>query len=112
MTTRRMLLGCVLSLVPLRFTIAQLLERDPPYHIQCSDVLELRLRFTPEFNQQLTVQPDGRVTVAGVGDTVVVGLTMEQVRERLTSLLQKRLKDPEIEVLLKDFQKPFVLVGG
>ena len=34
-------------------------ERDPRYRLQPSDVLEIHYRYSPEFDQTATVQPDG-----------------------------------------------------
>ncbi|MCP5114958.1 MAG: hypothetical protein GY953_29360, partial [bacterium] len=37
----------------------QFAERNPRYRVALSDELEISFRFTPEFNQKVTVQPDG-----------------------------------------------------
>ena len=55
-------------------------ERDPRYRLQPSDVLEVHYRYTPEFDQTVTVQPDGFVTLQIVGDLKLQGLTLEQVK--------------------------------
>jgi polysaccharide export outer membrane protein len=90
----------------------QLAERNPQYRLQCSDVLDIQYRYTPEFNQQTTVRPDGRITVSGMGDVVAEGLTLEQVTAAVTDLSKQRLKDPILSIVLKEFQKPYVIVGG
>src|SRR5262249_25106691 len=36
-------------------------QRYPRYRIRSSDVIDLTFRFTPEFNQEVTVQPDGYI---------------------------------------------------
>lgn len=87
-------------------------DRAPQYRLQCSDVLDIQYRYTPEFNQQATIRPDGRITVSGMGDVMAAGLTLQQMTQAITSLSEQRLKDPQITVVLKEFQKPFVFVGG
>ncbi|HEY4086003.1 MAG TPA: polysaccharide biosynthesis/export family protein [Bryobacteraceae bacterium] len=87
-------------------------DRAPQYRLQCSDVLDIQYRYTPEFNQQVTVRPDGRITVSGMGDVMAAGLTLQQMTQAITTLSEQRLKDPQLTVVLKEFQKPFVFVGG
>jgi polysaccharide export outer membrane protein len=87
-------------------------ERDPRYRIEPTDVLEIHYRYTPEFDQTVTVQPDGFVTLQIVGDLKLQGLTLDQVKAALLEKASLRLKDPEITLILKDFEKPYFVVGG
>lgn len=87
-------------------------ERDPRYHIQPSDVLEIHYRYTPEFDQTVTVQPDGFVTLRLIGDLKLQGRTLDQVKATVLEKATLRLKAPEITVVLKEFEKPYFVVGG
>jgi polysaccharide export outer membrane protein len=87
-------------------------DRAPQYRLQTSDVLDIQYRYTPEFNQQATIRPDGRITVSGMGDVMAAGLTLQQITAAITDLSGQRLKDPQLTVLLKEFQKPYIFVGG
>ncbi len=87
-------------------------ERDPRYQIQATDVLEIHYRYTPEFDQTVTVQPDGFVTLQIVGDIKLQGLTLDQAKAHIRERASERLKDPEITVVLKEFDKPYFVVGG
>jgi polysaccharide export outer membrane protein len=87
-------------------------EHDPRYRIQPSDVLEIHYRYTPEFDQTVTVEPDGFVALQIVGDLKLQGLTLEQVKTAILERASQRLKDPEITLVLKDFEKPYFIVGG
>ena len=87
-------------------------ERDPRYRLQPSDVVEVHYRYTPEFDQTVTVQPDGFVTLQLVGDLKLQGQTMEQVKAAIQETAGRRLQDPEITIVLKDFEKPYFTVGG
>src|SRR5262245_13672549 len=42
-------------------------ERHPLYRLTKSDTVEVSFTFSPEFNQILTVQPDGFVVLRGAG---------------------------------------------
>lgn len=87
-------------------------NREPRYRIQPSDVLEVHYRYSPEFDQSVTVQPDGFVSLQLIGDVRLQGLTLEQSRAAILERAGRRLRDPEITVVLKDFEKPYFMVGG
>ena len=87
-------------------------EREPRYKLQPSDVLEVHYRYTPEFDQTVTVQPDGFVILQIVGDIHLQGLTLEEAKEAIVKKATERLKDPEVTIVLKEFVKPYFVVGG
>jgi polysaccharide biosynthesis/export protein len=87
-------------------------RRNPRYQIATSDVIVLDFPLTPEFNQTVTVQPDGFVALHGVGDMHVAGLTIPELTEKLREAYSKILHDPVINVDLKDFQKPYFVAFG
>jgi polysaccharide export outer membrane protein len=87
-------------------------ERNPRYRLQVGDVIDLAFPFTPEFNQTVTIQPDGFITLREVGDTKVQGQTIPELRDTLRQQYSKILREPEIRVDLKDFEKPFFIAGG
>jgi polysaccharide export outer membrane protein len=87
-------------------------HRNQRYQLHSADVLELDFPFTPEFNQTVTVQPDGYITLRGVESIRVEGQTLPEVTRSLGSTYAKILHDPVINVQLKDFEKPFFIVGG
>ncbi len=87
-------------------------ERDPRYRLQISDVIEVQYRYTPEYNQTASVQPDGFVSLQLVGDVKLAGLTLDQAKAAITQRAAARLRDPDISILLKDYEKPHFFVGG
>jgi len=90
----------------------QLQHRNRRYQLHSADVLELNFPFTPEFNQTVTVQPDGYITLRGVDSIRVAGQTLPELNDSLRAVYGKILHDPVINVELKDFEKPFFIVGG
>jgi polysaccharide biosynthesis/export protein len=86
--------------------------RRPLYRLSKSDVLEIGFTFSPEFNQTVTVQPDGYIPLKGTGQIYAEGVTVPDlgplVREAYTGMLH----DPEVSVTLKDFDKPYFIAGG
>jgi len=87
-------------------------ERYPRYRLRAGDVLELNFPFSPEFNQSVGVQPDGYINLRGIGEIRVQDKTTPEVVESLRTAYSKILRDPTITVELKDFEKPYFVVGG
>ena len=87
-------------------------DRHVRYNLQAGDQFDISFELSPEFNQTVTVQPDGFVTLRGVGDVFVLGESVPQVTETLRTAYSKILNDPIISVLLKDFVKPYFTVDG
>jgi polysaccharide export outer membrane protein len=87
-------------------------ERRPLYRLHPSDVVEVTFTVAPEFNQTLTVQPDGYVTLKDASAVLAQGLTVAQFRDAVREAYTGYLHDPEAAVALKDFERPYFVVGG
>ena len=87
-------------------------KRNLRYTIHPSDSLELTFMLTPEFNQTVTVQPDGYIALREVGDLQAAGHTLPELTESIKTAYSKILHDPVISVDPKDFEKPYYVVGG
>lgn len=86
--------------------------RDQAYRLQPSDQLQIDYRYSPEFDEALTVQPDGFVTMKLVGDVKIGGLSLQEAKARILDRLKTRLNDPEITLTLTDFVRPsFTVIG-
>lgn len=93
-------------------TSPQFAERNPRYRLRPGDVLDLTFELSPELNQQISVQPDGFVTLKQVGDFHVAGESVPEFTESVKSAYGKFLHEPMITVSLKEFEKPFFTAGG
>jgi polysaccharide export outer membrane protein len=82
------------------------------YRLQPGDVFEVQFRYSPEFNQSVTVQPDGYVSLEVGGELKVAGLTIEQARQAILKRAGARLQDPVATIVLKEFQKPYFVIAG
>jgi polysaccharide biosynthesis/export protein len=90
----------------------QLQQRYPRYKVQAGDQFDVNFELSPEFNQTVTVQPDGFVTLRGVGDLHVAEQTVPELTETLRRAYGGILHDPLISVMLKDFEKPYFVADG
>src|SRR5436190_6196803 len=59
-------------------------ERRPQYRLHKSDVVEIRFAFSPEFDQTVTIQPDGYIVLKDAGETFVEGMTTSEAREAVS----------------------------
>ena len=87
-------------------------ERHPLYRLTKSDVVDVSFTFSPDFNQSLTVQPDGYVMLKSVGTIFAEGLTIPELRQAVTARYSGTLHEPEITVTLTSFDKPYFLASG
>lgn len=91
----------------------QLQQRDPRYRITASDTFDLTFPLSPEYNQLgVAVQPDGFVTLYGVGDVKVQGQTVPELTETVRNTYGKILHEPIVSIVLKDFNKPYFIADG
>jgi len=87
-------------------------ERHPLYRLRPSDIVDVSFTVAPEFNQTLTVQPDGYVMLKDAGMVEAQGLNLQQFSEAVEKAYRGYLHDPEAAVVLKDFERPYFIVGG
>jgi polysaccharide export outer membrane protein len=96
-------------LLPLQ---AQLTQRNRPYRLQPSDQVTLSYRYTPEYDENITVQPDGAASIKLIGSVNIGGLTIDEAQAKVTEALKSRLNDPEITLTLSEWVKPSYVVAG
>jgi polysaccharide export outer membrane protein len=87
-------------------------QRRPLYRLRPSDAVEVSFTISPEFNQTLTLQPDGFVALKDAGMVYAEGLTILEFRVAVQQAYRGYLHDPEVGVALKAFEHPYFIVGG
>jgi polysaccharide biosynthesis/export protein len=87
-------------------------DRAPRYRIEPGDSFDVSFELSPEFNQTVSVQPDGFVTLRGIGDLKVAGQTVPELTQTLHVAYSKILNNPPVTVILKDFEKPYFVADG
>jgi polysaccharide biosynthesis/export protein len=86
--------------------------RNPRYLLRASDLLQITFPITPEFDQSVTVQPDGYISLRGIGDLYIAGRSLPELSEKLHKAYSGFLHDPVINIELRDFEKPYFTAGG
>ncbi len=87
-------------------------ERRPLYRLHKSDVIEIAFTYSPEFNQTATVQPDGFLSLKTVQAIYAEGMTLPQLTSALELAYSSTLHAPEINIVLKEFNKPYFVATG
>jgi polysaccharide export outer membrane protein len=82
------------------------------YVIQPGDILSVDFYLSPEFNDEPTVRPDGKVAMRLIGDIQAAGLTPAQFAERLDRAYQSELRSPDAAVHVKTMPSRQVFVQG
>jgi polysaccharide export outer membrane protein len=88
------------------------LHQRQGYTLHVGDVIALDYRLTPEFNQTVTVEPDGCVNLEIVGNVKVEGMTIDQIHDKIVGIASNQLNHPELAITLKQFEQPYVVVAG
>jgi len=87
-------------------------SRDQRYRLERNDIFDLDFVLTPEFNQTVTVQPDGYISLRGIGDVKILDQTIPEATATIRAAYAKVLDNPPIAITLKDFEKPYFVAGG
>lgn len=93
------------------------------YKIGPQDVLLVAIWDHPELTLPLgqyrtdhstgtVVEDDGHIYYPHVGRIPVAGLTLPEIREKLTSALSKTIRNPQLDVRIMTFRSQKVYVGG
>ena len=83
------------------------------YIVGIGDVLEILVWKENELSKTVPVRPDGMITLPLVGEIKAVGLTPNQLKEVVTTDLQKVVSDPQVTVMVASVQSlSFNMVGN
>lgn len=73
-----------------------------PYRISTGDVISVKLLNNPELNTDVTVRPDGKISMPLVGDVPAWGLTIEEVRALISKGLKNTIAKNDYGYVLKE----------
>ena len=71
---------------------------DQEYILAVSDVVKIEFYYHQEINREISIQPDGKITLPIKGSINAVGLTPSELRIKLAGLYSDTFIDPEITV--------------
>jgi protein involved in polysaccharide export with SLBB domain len=82
------------------------------YRIQPNDQLDVSFYLSPELHQNLTVRPDGDISIPIAGNVHAQGLTPGQLEKSLDQLYSLELRDPKSTVRIDKSPWQVVYVEG
>jgi polysaccharide export outer membrane protein len=85
----------------------------PEYRVGPGDVLDVVVFGNEDLSRGTTIQTNGTISLPLLGDVNVAGLTLPEVKTKLTSLLARDyLVNPQVDVKVKEYQSQFVTLIG
>lgn len=82
------------------------------YIIGPEDVLGVVFWREPELSGDVTVRPDGRITLPVIGDMAAAGMTPEALQTALVTAAEKYIADPNVAVVVRAINSRKVFVTG
>lgn len=93
--------------------ISQEIETEPlKYTLGPDDVIQIDVRRHPEFSGEYAINSEGKIQYKFVGDVPIEGLTKEETKEKLASILSKFIIEPDIEVTILQYRSKVIFIVG
>jgi polysaccharide export outer membrane protein len=84
----------------------------PEYTIGADDVLSVIFWRDKELSSDVTVRPDGKISLPLLNDVHASGLTPAQLKDRIVEESKKYVEDPNVTVVVKDIKSRKVFMVG
>ncbi len=85
----------------------------PEYILQPGDNLDIKFFYSPDLNDNITVRPDGNISLQLIDDVQAAGLTVQELDARLTRKYKSKLPDgADVSVIVKDFSDERIYITG
>jgi polysaccharide export outer membrane protein len=86
----------------------------PPsdYLIGTDDVLVILFRREKDMSAEVTVRPDGKITLPLLNDIQATGLTTDQLRDAVVAEARRLVEDPSVTVVVKQINSRKVFITG
>ena len=84
----------------------------PPYHLGVGDRLRVDFLMTPEMSQDVTVEPDGFISLRAGGRIPAQGVTPDQLESLVRQAASNRLRNPVVTLAVTEAKAARIIVGG
>jgi protein involved in polysaccharide export with SLBB domain len=82
------------------------------YKIQPGDQLDITFYLNPEFNDEVIVRPDGKISLRLIGSQQAAGLTPEELAKQLNQAYLSELREPGASVHVRSMPSRQIFVSG
>jgi protein involved in polysaccharide export with SLBB domain len=84
----------------------------PSYVIESGDDLTVRFYFNPQFDEDVRVRPDGKISLSPVGDLDAEGNTPYALSQKITTAFGQFLAKPTAVVVVRRFANARAFIAG
>ena len=98
--------------VPAAVMAAPGVTMPPQYTIGADDVLSVIFWRDKELTSDVTVRPDGNISLPLLNDVHASGLTPAQLKDRIVDESKKYVEDPNVTVVVKEIKSRKVFITG
>jgi polysaccharide export outer membrane protein len=88
------------------------IEPPPEYRIGVGDVLGVVFWRERELSGEVTVRPDGRITLPLINELYVAGLTLAELRAKVAEEAKRFVTDPTASVIVRQINSRNVFITG
>jgi polysaccharide export outer membrane protein len=93
--------------------ISQTVEYEPlKYTLGPDDVIQIDVRRHPEFTGEYVINSEGKIQYKFVGDIPISGLTKEEAKEKLKTILSKFIIEPDVEIIISQYRSKVIFIVG
>ena len=92
--------------------LAPVAEKLPEYKVQIGDVLDISFYLNPEFNETVTVRPDGMISTKIIEEMYVYNKPVKEINTMLKEAYAHDLKDPFVKTIVRSFAPIRIYVSG
>jgi polysaccharide export outer membrane protein len=82
------------------------------YFIGPEDVLDITVWKNADLSKQVTVRPDGRISLPLIGDITAVGKTPAQLSDDISAKLKEYKENPSVSIVVKEVNSYAIYVLG
>jgi len=84
----------------------------PEFFLGPEDVLKVTVWKSPDLSGEVTIRPDGTITLPLIGDVPAAGLTANVLAKRIAERLTEYVSSPIVTVQVKEVNSYFIYVLG
>ncbi|HOY43235.1 MAG TPA: polysaccharide biosynthesis/export family protein [bacterium] len=82
------------------------------YRLGFGDVIDIKFLASPEYNETVSIRPDGRISLQGVGELDALGLSPAELDSVVTAAYAQLLVHPDVTVIVREFGGQKCYVAG
>ncbi len=82
------------------------------YVLGVGDEIAVTFFYKDRLNDEVTIRPDGKISLQLIGDVKAAGLTPKELESELVRKYNAKIESPELVVIVKGFAAEKVYIGG